>query len=576
MMEKLMDFLTLSKNLKKDFSGFKSVKLAVLGDSPTQLLTQAIKGYGYECQIHIDILDVDYNQIERQILDQSSELYQFDPQYSVVFYSLPKMMQKFYQLSYQEKQQFADHEIEKVQQLYRALTEQGAHYKMLYFNVPEINDGVFGHYANKAPTSFLYQLRKFNYELMNISQKLKNLFIVDLCALQNHYGDGRVCDHRNHINTGMVFSMDFLPVIAKNITDIVQVLSGKFKKCLILDLDNTVWGGIIGDDGMENIQIGDLGIGKAFSQLQLWVKQLKERGILLVICSKNEEQIAKEPFEKHPDMILRLDDFALVVVNWNNKAENIRYIQEVLNIGFDAMVFLDDSPFERAMVKTNVPEITVPELPEDPADYLPYLQTLNLFETASYLKEDAEKTYLYQEQAQRTEHQQAFINEDDFLKDLNMVAATGTFDKFTVPRVAQLTQRSNQFNLRTIRYTEEEIRTIAASREHFTLTFSLKDKFGDNGLISIIILKRQNDTLFIDTWIMSCRVLKRGVECLVMNTIAQLAQKNYFKKIVGEYIATPKNALVKDHYATLGFSLKDNFWVLNCDDYHLKKHFINV
>jgi FkbH-like protein len=238
---------------------------------------------------------------------------------------------------------------------------------------------------------------------------------------------------------------------------------GKFKKCVVLDLDNTVWGGIIGDDGLENIQVGSLGIGKAFTEFQYWVKKLKNRGVIVAVCSKNTESVAKEPFEKHPDMVLKLDDIAVFIANWENKVDNIRKIQQILNIGFDSMVFLDDNPFERNMVRENIPGLLVPELPEDPAEYLEYLYTLDLFETVSYTDNDAERTRQYQIEAQRITLFEKFTNEDDFLESLNMVSVVESFSKFNIPRVAQLSQRSNQFNLRTIRYTEADLEHIAAS-----------------------------------------------------------------------------------------------------------------
>jgi len=319
---------------------------------------------------------------------------------------------------------------------------------------------------------------------------------------------------------------------------------------------------------MENIQIGNLGIGKAFTEFQYWIKGLKNRGIIIAICSKNTEAIAKEPFEKHPDMVLRLDDISVFIANWENKADNIRTIQQILNIGFDSMVFIDDNPFERNMVRENIPDICVPELPEDPAEYLGYLYSLNLFETVSVSDEDAERTRLYQTEAQRTALQQSLTNEDDFLKSLNMTATVEGFTKFNIPRVAQLTQRSNQFNLRTIRYSEADIEAIANSGEYFPFAFSLEDKFGHHGLISVVILKKAPENiLFIDSWLMSCRVLKRGMEQFVLNTLVTFAQGNGFLKLKGEYLATAKNNLVKNHYRDLGFEETGAYWLLDVSKY---------
>jgi FkbH-like protein len=412
---------------------------------------------------------------------------------------------------------------------------------------------------------------------MQFATRQTNFYMVDISSIQNHTGKTAFFQTSVYINTEMVLSLDAVPLVAAKTVDLIAALYGKFKKCLILDLDNTMWGGIIGDDGLENIQIGSLGIGKAFSEFQYWIKKLKNRGVILAVCSKNTEHIAKEPFEKHPDMVLHLDDIAVFVANWENKADNIRQIQSILNIGFDSMVFLDDNPFERNMVRENVPQVTVPELPEDPADYLEYLYTLNLFETVSFSNEDAERTKQYQVEAQRTVLQKSFANEDEFLQSLNMISLVEPFNKFNTPRVAQLSQRSNQFNLRTVRYTEADIEQFASADNFYTFTFDLADKFGNNGLICVIILKQEDkDTLFIDTWFMSCRVLKRGMENFTLNTIANFAKEKGFTYLKGEYLPTAKNEMVKDHYEKLGFYAKDNCWLLNVKEYENKKCYITT
>jgi FkbH-like protein len=241
------------------------------------------------------------------------------------------------------------------------------------------------------------------------------------------------------------------------------------------------------------------------------------------------------------------------------------------------MVFLDDNPFERNIVRENIKDITVPELPEDPAEYLEYLYQLNLFETISFSNEDAERTRQYQVEAKRTVLKKSFANEDDFLKSLNMVSLVEPFNKFNTPRVAQLSQRSNQFNLRTVRYSEGEIEIMASDKDVLSFTFTLEDKFGDNGMICVIILKKENDsTLFIDTWLMSCRVLKRGMENFVLNMITSAAKDKGYTALKGEYIPTPKNEMVKDHYSNLGFQVSGEFWTLNVLDYIPKKNFIKA
>lgn len=567
-------FNELKKNIKKDHTNFKKTRIAILADSASQLLSTAIKGYGYEAQIDFEIYEADYNQISLQIYDQRSELYDFKPEYVFINCSTEKLLKDFYSKDKTGQIHFAPYVCDKFKSYYEALTAR-LRCTVIINTYPEINDRVFGNYGAKTNASFIYQLRKTNVLLMELSQEHKSLFICDIAALQSEIGYHNVFDPRMYVSADMVYSMEFLPYIARHITDIVLAISGTFKKCLILDLDNTTWGGIIGDDGMEGIQLGYFGQGKIYTELQLWSKQLKNRGIILAVCSKNTDEIAREPFISHPDMVLRLEDIAVFVANWETKVSNIRYIQTVLNIGFDSMVFLDDNPFEREIVKAGIPEITVPDLPEDPADYMMYLRQQNLFETASYTQEDEQRTSLYREEAQRTILQQSFENEADFLESLNMRSEVKAFDTFTIPRVAQLTQRSNQFNLRTVRYTDDDIKRISADPDYYTLSLTLEDKFGDHGLIAVIILRKENEkTLFIDTWIMSCRVLKRGMENFTLNAIVELAVFHNFEEVAGEYIETKKNGIVKDHYRSLGFAAHGGRWLLDIAKHKKNNSFI--
>ncbi|MDR0682310.1 MAG: HAD-IIIC family phosphatase [Dysgonamonadaceae bacterium] len=569
----MLDFSGLKKKLKKSVVGFKRVKLSILGDSATQFIADAIRGMGIENALDIVVFEADFNQIDRQVLAMDSDLYQFNADIVLIFESTHKLLQK-YNKQISERARFAENTIAHVQQLIHTL-QNNTSAKIIFCNYTEENDSVFGQYANKVETSFLFQHRKLNFLLQELATHTNNLYICDLSSIQNTIGKNHFWSPSIYVHTEMVISIDALPYFAHSVVQIIAALQGIFKKCIILDLDNTVWGGVIGDDGIENIQIGQLGIGKAFTEFQYWIKKLQQRGIIIAVCSKNTESVAKEPFEKHPDMILKLSDIAVFIANWESKVDNICKIQKILNIGFDSMVFLDDNPFERNIVKENIPEITVPELPEDPALYLDYLYSLNLFETTSYSDEDAQRTAQYQKETARVVFQKSFTNRDDFLKSLNMCSDTKPFNDFIIPRVAQLSQRSNQFNLRTVRYTENDLKQIMHSDKYFTLSFTLEDKFGDNGLVCAIILEKQpNQTLFINTWLMSCRVLERGMETYVLNAIVNTAQKNGYTTLLGEYIPTKKNALVKDHYKNLGFTQTGNLWQLLLKYYEEKYNFI--
>ncbi|MDR2841556.1 MAG: HAD-IIIC family phosphatase [Paludibacter sp.] len=570
----MLDFKDLKRNLKRSIEGYKKIKLAILGDTATQFVAQAIKGMGVEYKLDLDVFEAEFNQIDRQILDPSSELYEFNAEITLVFQSSHKLLQKFNKTSVADRSLFAKHNILHIKQLLSTLQNR-TQSKIIFCNFTEEDDRVFGQYANKTEQSFIFQLRKLNCLLQELATQTNNLFICDLSTVQNSIGRDVFWSQSVYINTEMVVSIDAVPYFAQSVVQIIAAFTGNFKKCIVLDLDNTLWGGVIGDDGLDNIQIGQLGIGKAFTEFQYWVKKLQQRGIIVAICSKNTESIAKEVFEKHPDMVLKLSDIAVFMANWENKADNINKIQQILNIGFDSMVFVDDNPFERNMVRENIPQICVPELPDDPALYLDYLYSLNLFETISYSNEDAQRTEQYQKESERIVFQESFANEDDFLKSLNMLSDTKPFDSFSIPRIAQLSQRSNQFNLRTIRYTEDDVKRIAQSDKYLTVSFTLEDKFGDNGLICAIILEKvDKNTLFIDTWFMSCRVLKRGMEAYTLNSIVMLAKENGFSQIVGEFIPTAKNEMVKDHYKNLGFTLDGDLWKLDVKNYKTKTNHI--
>lgn len=561
-------FQQLKRLSKQSCGDCPQVGMALLGDSATQFLATAIKGEAQARGLSLNLFEAEYNQVERQVLDPTSELYGSGAEYTVVFQSSHKLLEKFSLEAADRRGTLAEERLDFVRTLCRQVSG-----KIIYYNYPEIGDGVFGSYQNKVDSSFIYQVRKLNLGLMELCQEFPNLYICDLAELQAKLGRDFCFDSSVYVSTEMLLSLDALPYVASRTLDIVCAVRGSFKKCLILDLDNTLWGGIVGDDGWENIQIGHgLGIGKAFSEFQQWVRKLKDRGIILCVCSKNDEDKAREPFEKNPEMVLRLDDFAVFMANWDNKVDNIRTIRDVLNIGFDSIVFLDDNPFERNMVREGIPELCVPELPEDPGDYLEFLYGLNLFETASYSAEDKERTRQYQVEARRAGSALAFANEADFLKSLDMVSEVRGFDSFNTPRVAQLSQRSNQFNLRTVRYTEDEVSHMGDDPHYKCFSFTLADKFGDNGLICVVILEKQDaETLFVNTWFMSCRVLKRGMEVFTLNTLVRYARENGFKRLIGEYLPTAKNGMVAEHYPRLGFSplpeAPGRLFVLDVDTY---------
>jgi len=550
-------------------------RFAVLGDCATQQLSAAIAGESVRRGCTMQVFDADYDQMAAQFLDPQSELYAFQPDFILIFCCIEKLKQRFYDTVPSERTLFAEREFARFCSLWEAASLHCSA-KILMFDFPEQSDAVFGSFALRTPVSFLYQLRKLNQMCgESVAAQYSNVYPVALSDVQRELGNTQFFDPRMWYLAKMAVKTEALPAVAARVLDTVLAINGNIKKCVITDLDNTLWGGVIGDDGLDGIQLGELGDGPAFVALQRWLLELKRRGILLAVCSKNEKKNAKEPFEKHPEMVLRMEDITVFVANWENKAENIRRIQQILNIGLDSFVFLDDNPFERNLVREMLPEVTVPELPEDPAYVPAYLESLHLFEAAGFSDEDTARTAQYQAEASRVEAQASFTNYEDYLKSLDMRAEILPFDSFHYPRIAQLTQRSNQFNLRTVRYTEHEIAALAEDPSVITRYVTLTDRFGEHGLISVVILKKQADALFIDTWLMSCRVLRRGVEQCMFNKVVDLAKESGCKYLIGEYLPTAKNSMVADFYPSFGMeSIGNGRFRLACDSYEPKPHHI--
>ena len=554
-------FSNLKKYCKQTSDNHPQYKLAVLGDCATQHLATALKGYAQYAGFPMQVFDADYNQLDAQIMDPQSELYQFAPDGVLIYLCTEKLLAAYWETPLQSRELFAQQMYRKISRYWQTLAAHG-NISVLQFDFVTVDDGIFGSYAWKTAASFPFQLRKLKYLLAEGCQEHKTIFLVDIDSLQMQVGRSRFFEEKMYYVAKMPISLECLPEAAKRVVDVICALRGQSKKCVITDLDNTLWGGVIGDDGLQGVQIGELGGGPAFTHLQHWLKALKDRGILLAVCSKNNEETAKEVFEKHPEMVLRLEDFAAFTANWEDKASNIRSIQQTLNIGMDSLVFLDDNPFEPELVRSLLPEVTVPELPEDPAEYVSYLTGLNLFETGSFSAQDADRTRQYREEAARTELLQSFGSYEAYLSGLEMKAVSAPFDPFHYPRIAQLTQRSNQFNLRTVRYTEAQIEELAGDPAHITRYYTLRDNMGDHGLISVVVLdKKDPDTLFISEWLMSCRVLKRGMEEFIVNDLVKIAGEHGYSRLVGEYIKTPKNSMVADLYLRMGFEAEGDVFV---------------
>ena len=352
------------------------------------------------------------------------------------------------------------------------------------------------------------------------------------------------------------FSDELIPLYSDHVARVVAALRGKSRRVLILDLDNTVWGGVIGDDGLEGIKIaqGDP-TGEAHLAVQRMALDLRQRGVVIAVSSKNTDEVARQPFQQHPEMLLKLDHIAVFQANWNDKATNIQAIAKELSLGLDAMVFLDDNPAERGLVRTLLPQVAVPELPEEPASYARTLAAAGYFEAVVFAAEDLKRAGFYQDNAKRAELQKQVGGVDAYLASLDMTITFQPFDAMGRARIVQLINKSNQYNLTTRRYTDPEIAEVEADPNIFTLQVRLADIFGDNGMISVVICRPKEPQVWeIDTWLMSCRVLGRKVEHMVLKEMVARAGAAGIEKIIGTYRPTDRNKLVVDHYSKLGFT----------------------
>jgi FkbH-like protein len=381
----------------------------------------------------------------------------------------------------------------------------------------------------------------------------QGVVIFDLNHLAASQGLWKWADRAYWHHSKHPFAPDLAGWVGFYAAKLVLAARGLAKKVVVLDLDNTLWGGVVGDDGLEGLALGNNADGEAFAAFQYYLKGLSRRGIVLAVASKNNEDAAQEPFKSHPAMVLTLDDIAVFKTNWRNKADNIREIAETLRLGLDSFVFVDDNPAERALVRQELPMVETPELPENPSLYEWTLDRMAYFESLFFSEEDRKRARMYKENASRVEIRKTAANLGDYLLSLQMVAESGPADQFHLPRMSQLVNKSNQFHLTTTRYSEAELRDLASRDDIITRWFGLADRFGDYGLVSVLVLKLSGGEALIDTWAMSCRVLERGMEEFVIRDLIREARKRGARRLVGLYKPSQKNFLVAGLYERLGF-----------------------
>ena len=397
-------------------------------------------------------------------------------------------------------------------------------------------------------------LTQLNVSFAEQAAKRPKLILQDIHGIAARLGSRNWFDWNRYWSYKLPLTPEAHLEVARSLLSIVQAMFGKSRKVLVLDLDNTLWGGVIGDDGVERIQLGrETPLAEAYTAFQEYCLSLCKRGVLLAICSKNDEETAKSGFS-HPSSVLTLDDISCFKANWNPKHENLLEIAKELNLGLDSFVFIDDNPAERAIVQAQLPQVAVPDVGSEVARFAEILQHGRYFEPVTLSAEDLDRVNLYADNFRRAAAAQKFADYGQYLDSLEMVAEIDTFQPVYLERIAQLTNKTNQFNLTTRRYTLAELEVVSKDPRFIALYGKLSDRFGDNGLISVVVGRRERDTLHLDLWLMSCRVLKRDMEIAMLDALNERARAVGITSIRGYYLPTPKNGLVSDHYLKLGFA----------------------
>jgi FkbH-like protein len=539
---------------KLEHKSATKLRLAILGGYSLYPLHELIEHLCETENFPVELWKGDYDNYIAEIMDEESALYSFAPE---IVFLLPSERRCVYTGKLTDARTLPEAEAQRtvdgLLDLARKVNKQtGAEVIMSNFMPPARHDP--GTYRTRTLGSD-WSFRKW----VNLQLGLAAppwLRICDLEYLAYRTGALASRDERGWFESKQPCSPALLVEVAREVAHLIGSLKRATKKVLVLDLDNTLWGGVIGDDGLEGIELGDTSPrGEAFKAFQKYVASLKDRGILLAVCSKNDYAKAVEPFEKHPEMVLRLEDIVSFKANWDSKADNIRAMAAELNLGLDSFVFVDDNPAEIEIVRQFAPEVTTILLGPDPAGYVGQLQDCRLFEPRTITAEDAERTGQYRSDVQRKELQASVTDMDSYLESLAMEAVISEFTPVDVPRLSQLINKSNQFNLTTRRRSEAEVIAVMNDPGQIGYSVRLKDRFGDHGLISIVVGKKTGEAMHIDTWIMSCRVLKRQVEEEVLNELARLAKARGCARLEGVYLPTAKNEMVRDFYPRMGFSL---------------------
>ena len=528
------------------------LRLTVLGDYTTHYLADVLPAVALRHGLAMEVTETPYDQLAQQVFGEDTVLKTSAP--DAVFLALDHR-----QLGLAgaladaaDAEARADGVVTLLASLAGAIgRDLGV--PVILHTLPQTPASLTGGHDAIFPGSLRAQIARVNQGVRELCLQ-SGRCLLDLEALAAEVGLSSWHDARLWQAAKAPYALNAIPLVAERLCRLTAALRGKSRKCLVLDLDNTLWGGVVGDDGLEGIQMSEgSATGEAFRAVQAYALEQRARGVILAVCSKNEHDVALRAFREHPEMLIREADVAAFQVNWDDKATNLRRIAEALNIGVDSLVFVDDNPAERHRVRQMLPMVAIPELPEDPAGYVGVLWAASYFEALSLSGDDLKRADAYQANAARASELAKLGDMEAYLGSLEMTCTLAPFDAVGRTRIAQLINKSNQYNLTTRRYTEAEVAAVEADPRRFHLQVRLTDRFGDNGMISVAIFDKRGDVWACDTWLMSCRVLGRRVEEAVLREVAAAAQAEGATALTGDYIPSAKNAMVAGHFGKLGF-----------------------
>ena len=578
--------LRKQKSLKRTLLARENItyiekRIAILCGSTVDDIRNTLELFLLQSGIRPSFWQSEYNKYYEDAVFGNAELDEFAPDMILIFTSAANLIEKPVQgESEAAVQAHLEAEMERFARVWEGLARY--HAVVIQNNMELPYDVGLGSLAAVEPYGISRYIEVLNQRFAAYATSHEGFYLHDLHGLAARVGLCRWHNPAQYFAYKFAMDYDVMPKVALSLAVMIRAILGKNRKCLVLDLDNTLWGGVIGDDGMENIQIGhETAVAEGYTAFQRYVRDLKERGIILAVCSKNENAIARQGFS-HPDSVLKLEDFASFYANWEPKDQNIRAIAEELSIGTDSMVFLDDNPAERALVHASLPEVAVPEVRSTEGfSFIRALEDNGYFEPIAISEDDRRRAATYAQNKERRALAAAAGNYDDFLRSLDMRAEIAPFQPVYYDRIAQLTNKTNQFNLTTRRYTRADIVAMAEGGRCITLYGRLADRFGDNGLVSVVVGEMRERELHILLWLMSCRVLKRGMEQAMLDALVSRAREAGCTCIIGYYFPTKKNQMVAALFADFGFEEMEQEgaatkWKLGLDGYQKKARFIKV